>query len=70
LNLRGVIDFGYTLAYHNEENVKRYRGELVSILGKHGYNKTLDDFVHILDSTYKSSTNGEVKDIYEFSKVL
>ncbi len=71
LNLRGVlIDFGYTLAYLNEENVKRYREELVSILRKYGYNKTLDDFVPILDSTYKSSTKGEVKDIYEFWKVL
>ncbi len=71
LNLRGVlIDFGYTLAYLNEENVKRYREELVSILRKYGYNKTLDDLVPILDTTYKNSTKGEVKDIYEFWRVL
>jgi len=71
LNLRGVlIDFGYTLAHLNEENVKRYREELVSILTKYGYNKTLDDLVPILDSTYRSSTKGEVKDIHEFWKVL
>jgi len=71
LNVRGVlIDFGYTLAYLNEENVERYREELVSILTKYGYNKTLDDLVPILDSTYRSSTKGEVKDIHEFWKVL
>jgi len=71
LNLRGVlIDFGYTLAYLNEENVRRYREELVSILRKHGYNKTLDEFVSILDNTYRSTTKGEVKDIYGFWKVL
>ena len=71
LNLRGVlIDFGYTLAHLNEENVKRYREELVSILTKYGYNKTLDDLVPILDSIYRSSTEGEVKDIHEFWKVL
>jgi HAD superfamily hydrolase (TIGR01509 family) len=71
LNLRGVlVDFGYTLAYLNEENVKRYREELASILRKYGYNETLDDLVPILDSTYKSCTKGEVKDIYEFWKVL
>ncbi len=51
LNVRGVlIDFGYTLAYLNEENVERYREELVSVLTKYGYNKTLDDLVPILDS--------------------
>jgi HAD superfamily hydrolase (TIGR01509 family) len=71
LNLRGVlIDFGYTLAYLNEENVERYREELVSILTKYGYNKTLDDLVPILYSTYRSSTKGEVKGIHEFWKVL
>lgn len=71
LNLRGVlIDFGYTLAYLNEENVKRYREELVSILRKYGYNKTLNDLIPILDSTYGSTTKGEVKDIYEFWKLL
>ena len=71
LNLRGVlIDFGYTLAYLNEENVKKYREELVLILRKYGYNKTLDDLVPILDSTYRNSTKGEVKDIYKFWKVL
>lgn len=71
LNLRGVlIDFGYTLAHLNEENVKRYREELVSILTKYGYNKTLDDLVPILEDIYRSSTAGEVKDIHEFWKVL
>jgi len=71
LNLRGVhIDFGYTLAYLNEEDIKRYREELVSILRKYGYTKTLDDLVPILDSTYRSSTKGEVKDIYEFWEIL
>jgi len=71
LNLRGVlIDFGYTLAFLNEENVRRYREELVSILMKYGYNKALDDLVLILDNTYRSTTKGEVKDIYEFWKVL
>ncbi|UCE15819.1 MAG: HAD family hydrolase [Candidatus Bathyarchaeota archaeon] len=71
MNLKGVlIDFGYTLAYLNEENVKRYREKLVSILRKYGYNKTLDDLVPILDSTYGSTIKGEVKDIYEFWKVL
>jgi len=71
LNVRGVlIDFGYTLAYLNEENVERYREELVSVLTKYGYNKTLDDLVPILDSIYRSSTEGEVKDIHEFWKVL
>lgn len=71
LNLRGVlIDFGYTLAYLNGENVREYREELVSILKKHGYIKTLEDFVSILDNTYRSTTKGEVKDIYGFWKVL
>ena len=64
LNLKGVlIDFGYTLAYLNEENVRRYREELVSILTEHGCNKTLGDLVPILDSTYRSTIKGEVKDI-------
>jgi HAD superfamily hydrolase (TIGR01509 family) len=71
LNLRGVlIDFGYTLAYLNEENVREYREELVSILNKYGYNVTLDDFVPILDNTYRRITRGEVKDICGFWKVL
>lgn len=71
LNLRGIlIDFAYTLAYLNEENVRRYREELISILRKYGYNKTLDDLVLVLVSTYKNSTKGEVKDIYEFWKLL
>ena len=51
-------------------NVRRYKEELVSILRKHGYNKTLDEFVSILDNTYRSTTKGEVKDIYGFWKVL
>ena len=71
MNLKGVlIDFGYTLAYLDEENVRRYREEIVSILEKYGYNKTLDDLVPVLDSTYRNTTKGEVKDICEFWKVL
>lgn len=71
MNLRGIlIDFGYTLAYLKEENVREYREKLFSILKKHGYNRTLDDFVSILDNTYRSTTKGEVKDICGFWKVL
>lgn len=71
MNLKGVlIDFGYTLAYLDEENVRRYRQDLFSILKKYGYNKTLDDLVLVLDRTYRSSTKGEIKDIREFWVVL
>jgi putative hydrolase of the HAD superfamily len=71
MNFRGVLfDFGYTLAYPDEENVTRYREKLVSILMKYGYNKTLDDFVPVLESTYRNATKGKMKDIYELWKVL
>ena len=71
MKLRGVLfDFGYTLAYPDEENVRRYREKLVSILMKYGYNKTLDDFVPVLESTYKNATKGRMKDICELWKAL
>jgi len=71
LKLRGVLfDFGYTLAYHDEENVRRYREKLVSILMKYGYNKTFDDFVTVLESTYRKASSAKMKDVYELWKTL
>lgn len=71
MNLKGVlIDFGYTLAYLDEENVRRYREELVSILKKYGYGRTLDDLAPVLDSTYKNSTEGEVRTVYELWEAI
>ena len=71
MNLKGVlIDFGYTLAYLNEENVRRYREELVSLITKYGFKGTLDDLSSVLDSTYRNSTEGEVKTVYELWKVI
>ena len=71
LNFKGVlIDFGYTLAHINNENVRRYRESLFSILMKHGYSKTLDDLALVLENTYRSSSEGKAKNIYEFWKLL
>ncbi|UCE95209.1 MAG: HAD family hydrolase [Candidatus Bathyarchaeota archaeon] len=71
MSLRGVlIDFGYTLAYLDKENIRDYRKELVFILKEYGYTATLDDFVSILDNTYRSISKGEVRDIHGFWKVL
>ncbi len=71
MNLKGVlIDFGYTLADLNRENVRKYREELVSILTGYGYNKTVEDLAPILDSLYRSTSTGEVKDLYGFWKLL
>ena len=67
LVLKGVlIDFGNTLAYVDEERDRKYREEIVSILEEHGYRKTLDDLTSLLYDAYRSSSKGEVKDIYEF----
>lgn len=71
MNLKGVlVDFGYTLAYLNEENVRRHRGGLVSLLTRYGFKVTLDDLNSVLDSIYRNSTKGEVKTVYELWKVI
>jgi len=69
--LKGVLmDFGYTLAYIDEEEDMRYREEIVTVLKKYGYNKILNDLSPLLDNAYRSSTKGEIKDMYEFWKLL
>lgn len=71
MNLKGVlIDFGHTLAYLNEDNVRSYREELVSLFTKYGFKGTLDDLSSVLDRTYRNSTEGEVKTVYELWKLI
>jgi len=70
-DIKGVLfDFGNTLAYVDEEADRRYREELLSILKAYGYVKTLEDLFPLLDSAYRSSTEGEVRSLYHFWKLF
>jgi len=71
MSLKGFrIDFGYTLAYIDEEEDAKYRKGLVSVLKKHGYNRSLDELSPLLDSAYRNSTRGEMKSVFEFWKLF
>jgi len=51
LSLRGVlIDFGHTLAYIDEEEDTNYRKEIVTLLKKHGYSGSLEEFSPLLET--------------------
>jgi len=62
--------FESTLAYVDEEVGRRYREGLLSILKAYGCESTLEGLSYALDNTYRSSTKGEVRDLYDFWKLL
>jgi HAD superfamily hydrolase (TIGR01509 family) len=66
LNLKGALfDFGFTLAYRNEENLKEFNHQLYLILKKGGYSRSFEDFLRILVDTYKIGVSGKVKTVRE-----
>jgi len=66
-HLKGVlIDFGGTLAHFDEEDDRRFREEIDSLLADHGHQKTLDKVTEALYDGYRGSTKGEVRDLDEF----
>jgi HAD superfamily hydrolase (TIGR01509 family) len=67
MKFKGVlIDFGDTLACIEENNARKYREGLLSILMKHGKLVDLNDLTLALESVYGRSSRGEVKDFKEF----
>jgi len=67
LNIKGVlIDFGYTLAYIDEEEDRRYRQDLVLTLENNKHRTTLCELSPLLDKAYRSNRAGESKDMFEF----
>jgi HAD superfamily hydrolase (TIGR01509 family) len=67
LTLRGVlIDFGGTLAFHDNIKNREYEGALRSVLKKYGYERCLKDISSVLATVYENSTKGELKTLHEF----
>jgi FMN phosphatase YigB (HAD superfamily) len=61
-----LIDFGSTLAFVDGTRSSEYEEELVSIIGKFGYERSLEDLSRILASVYRESSRGELKTRQEF----
>ena len=71
LTLRGVlIDFGGTLAFHDDTKNREYETALVSVLKKYGYERCLKDLSSVLDGIYWNSTKGELKTLQEFWSLM
>jgi HAD superfamily hydrolase (TIGR01509 family) len=71
LDIKGIlIDFGYTLAYPVEDDDRKYREGIAAILKGHGYTKSSDDLSPIMNNEYSKSSQGEVKGISEFWRLL
>jgi FMN phosphatase YigB (HAD superfamily) len=69
--VKGVlIDFGDTLGHVDEESDRKYREGLLSILRRHGCEKSLEDFSLILGNMYYRSSKGEVKNFNRFWDLL
>jgi len=67
MKIEGVlIDLGDTLGYINENSDRKYRTGLLSILGKHGRHADLNDLTLALETVYRKSSQGEVKDFEDF----
>jgi putative hydrolase of the HAD superfamily len=71
LTLKGIlIDFGGTLAFHDDVKSREYEAVLVSVLKKYGYERRLKDVSSVLDSIYMNSTKGELKTLQEFWSLM
>ena len=71
MTLKGVlIDFGGTLAFHDEAKSREYETALVSVLEKYGYERNLKDLSFVLDGIYWNSTKGELKTLQEFWSLM
>jgi putative hydrolase of the HAD superfamily len=71
LTLKGVlIDFGGTLAFHDDVKNREYEAALVSVLKKYGYERRLKDLSSVLDGIYWNSTKGELKTLQEFWSLM
>jgi HAD superfamily hydrolase (TIGR01509 family) len=71
VSLKGVlIDFGDTLACIEENNDRKYREGLLSILIRHGKRVDLNNLTLALEPVYGKSSRGEVKDFKEFWKLV
>ena len=69
--MKGVlIDFGGTLAFHDEMENMEYESALVSVLKNYGYERDLKGLSSALDSIYVNSTKGEMKTFQEFWSLM
>ena len=71
LGLKGVlVDFGWTVAYVDHDDDRKYAEGIASILKNYGHQNTLGEVMPILYAAYRSTTKGEVKTLYDFWKLF
>jgi len=71
MTFKGVlIDFGGTLAYLDEVEVKEYEEALVAALKKYGYERRLEDVASVLADIYYKSSKGELKTSQDFWNLM
>lgn len=61
-----LIDFGGTLAYLGEAEVREYNEALVEALEERGYERRLEDLASVLAEIYFRSSKGEIRTAGEF----